>query len=213
MKKSILSFISFISDLFFPASCILCGEYLDDEIYVCGRCMSALPANRNESRSHLSVFEYGESVRQLIHELKYNGRPEIGIILGEEAGKRLKGILEPQISVLVPVPLHRKRRRKRGYNQTELISEGIGRTLDIKVRTDILERTVNNVSQTTLDAEGRKKNVAGIFSARGSAEDRNRLIILVDDVITTGATTKEACSVLKRSGYDNYFPLSIANVR
>lgn len=213
MIRMIRKIFSCLSDLLFPPSCILCGEYLKGETYVCRECLESLPLNKNESSSHMSVFDYGDHVRHLIHELKYNRRPEIGIILGREAGKRLSGIIDPAVSLLVPVPLHKKRLRKRGYNQTEMICEGLSEELLIPVRNKVLKRVRNNVSQTTLNAEGRSHNVKGIFETDQDIENKFVLILLVDDVITTGATTKEAGSVLKNAGYENYFSLSIATVK
>jgi len=213
MIKFFKILISYIADLLFPPSCLLCGEYLDDSIYVCPGCLKELPLNRNESKGHISVFDYGAGLRLMIHELKYNQRPEIGMILGKEAGRRLAGIIDPGVSVLVPVPLHKKRLRKRGYNQTDLICDGLGSELNIPVNRFLLKRVKNNVSQTTMNAEGRSVNVKGIFEINRTDTDRSKLILLVDDVITTGSTTKEAGAVLKNAGYLNYFALSIATVK
>ncbi len=213
MIKLFKILISYIADLLFPPSCLLCGEYLDDSIYVCPDCLKKLPLNRNESKGHISVFDYDDGLRLMIHELKYNQRPEIGIILGKEAGRRLAEIIDPAVSVLVPVPLHKKRLRKRGYNQADLICDGLGSELNIPVNKCLLKRVKNNVSQTTLNAEGRSANVKGIFGINKTDTDRSKLILLVDDVITTGSTTKEAGSVLKNTGYLNYFALSIATVK
>ncbi len=201
------------ADLLLPPSCLLCGEYLEDEIYVCGKCLNELPLNRNDKRSSISVFDYVDSIRKLIHALKYDGRPEIGIVLGKEAGRRLNGLIDVHSSVLVPVPLHKKRLRKRGYNQTDMICAGINETMNISCEKHLLVRLRNNVSQTTLNAEKRSGNVKGIFGIGEHIKDKDRLVILVDDVITTGATTKEAASVLKNSGYNNIFAISIATVK
>ncbi|HXK49899.1 MAG TPA: ComF family protein [Clostridiales bacterium] len=213
MIKSVKILISYIGDLLFPPSCMLCGEYLGDSIYVCHDCLKDLPLNRNESKDHISVFDYGNGLRLMIHELKYNQRPEIGIILGKEAGRRLAGIIDPSHSVLVPVPLHKKRLRKRGYNQADLICEGLASELSVPVNRYLLKRVKNNISQTTLNAEGRSANVKGIFDIFKTDTERSKLILLVDDVITTGSTTKEAGAVLKNAGYLNYFALSIATVK
>jgi ComF family protein len=213
MTPFLKKILSCLADLLFPPACLLCGEYLENGVYVCGKCLENLPLNRNSSKSSLSVFDYGEDIRLLIHELKYNHRPEIGIIMGEAAGKRLKGFIEPDISVLVPIPLHKKRLRIRGYNQTELICKGLSGVLNVPVKKDLLQRIRNNVSQTTLNAVKRSGNVKGIFGIDKPLEDHDKLILMVDDVITTGATTKEAGSVLKNSGYENVFPISIATVK
>jgi len=199
-----------LTDLFFPPSCMICGEYLDNGVYLCECCLKNLELHKNESRNSLSVFAYNEPIKLLIHELKYNNRPEIGYILGKEMGKRLKDYLNIENAVLIPVPLHKKRLRKRGYNQSEKICEGLSEVSGIKVNKDLLIRKINNISQTRLNALNRAENVKGIFAFTGSDTDRETFIILVDDLITTGATSKEASGVLKSNGFDNFFALSVA---
>lgn len=202
--------IKCLMDLFFPPSCMLCGEYLDSGMYVCEDCLKNLELHKNESKTSLSVFAYNEPIKLLIHELKYNNRPEIGYILGKEMGKRLKDYLNTENAVLIPVPLHKIRLRKRGYNQSEKICEGFSEVSGIKVNKDLLFRRVNNISQTKLNATHRADNVKGIFSFSGCELDRETHLILVDDLITTGATSKEASSVLKNNGFDNFFAMSVA---
>lgn len=197
-------------DFLFPPACVICGEYLDNGLYICGKCLESLELHKNESKNSLSVFSYNNSIKILIHELKYGNRPEIGYVLGAEMGKRLKGYLDPERAVLMPVPLHKKRLRKRGYNQSEKICDGLFKESGIIVRKDILRRIRNNVSQTKLNASHRSENVKGIFEFCGSEIDRSTLIILVDDLITTGATAKEAAGVLKKNGFENFFALSVA---
>ncbi len=189
---------------------MICGEYLNSEMYICEDCLKNLELHKNESKTSLSVFAYNSSIKLLIHELKYNNRPEIGYILGKEMGKRLKEYLITENAVLIPVPLHKKRLRKRGYNQSEKICEGLSEVTGIKVNKDLLFRRINNISQTKLNAHNRAENVKGIFSFSGYELDKETHIILVDDLITTGATSKEASSVLKNNGFGNFFAMSVA---
>jgi ComF family protein len=210
LKKIISYFFSSILDFFFPPSCLLCSDYLNDELFVCPECLKNLELHSNENKSYLAVFAYNDSLKTLIHELKYNDRPEIGVILGSEMGKRLKEFIEPQNSVFMPVPLHKKRLKKRGYNQSEKICEGLAGIINIPVEKKLLARKVNNVSQTTLNAAGRSENVKGIFIYNDSELGKSVQILIVDDLITTGATTKEAISELKRNGFENFFCLSAA---
>lgn len=189
---------------------MVCGEYLDSGVYVCRKCLDELELHKNDSKNSISVFSYNDSIRSLIHELKYNNRPEIGYVLGAEMGKRLKGYIETDKAVLLPVPLHKNRRRKRGYNQSEKICEGFSFESSIPMHTDIIYRKKNNISQTRLNAALRHENVKDIFEFRESEIDKDTLIILIDDIITTGATAKEASGVLKRNGFSNFFALSVA---
>jgi len=202
-------FVSLI-DFFFPPSCMICGNYLNNEIYICPFCLNELELHKNDSKTSISVFSYNDKIKLLIHELKYNHRPEIGYILGREMGKRLSGMIETGNSVLLPIPLHKKRLRKRGYNQSENISDGFSEILNIPVKKDLLVRKKNNVSQTSLNAKMRAENVKGIFDINETGLDKNTMIFLIDDLITTGATTKEAVSVLKKHGFSDFFSLSVA---
>lgn len=197
-------------DLFFPASCLICSDYLEDEVLVCRNCLKSLKLHRNENKSYFSVFSYSEKIRTLIHELKYNNRPDIGRIMGREIALKLKGLIGNETSVLLPVPLHRNRLRKRGYNQSEKICEGFAEIINIPVETELLIRRKNNVSQTTLNASGRSENVKGIFGPGPAVVDHDNTIFIVDDLITTGATTREAVSELKKQGYSKFFSLCIA---
>ncbi|MBU4486307.1 MAG: ComF family protein [Candidatus Delongbacteria bacterium] len=205
-KTSLLSILDFL----FPPVCLVCGEYLNDELFICEDCLKNLELHKNESKSSVSVFSYNDKIKILIHELKYNNRPEIGYILGKEIGKKLIGLLESDNSVLFPIPLHKKRLKKRGYNQSEKICEGLSEIINIPIKKDLLVRRINNISQTKLNALMRMENVKGIFETHSTDLDKNTLILIVDDLITTGATTKEAISELKRNGFLNYFALSVA---
>ncbi|HQP69446.1 MAG TPA: ComF family protein [Clostridiales bacterium] len=210
MKKQAAYFISCILDFLFPQSCLVCAKYLNDEIYICRKCLNNLEIHKNESKNYMSVFSYNDTIKTLIHELKYNGRPELGYIFGKEMGKRLKEYFESGKTVLIPVPLHIKRLKKRGYNQSELICSGLSEVTGLEVRKDILVRKLNNMSQTRLNAAGRSENVKGIFDYSGAQLDKDTLIILVDDLITTGATSKEASQTLKKYGFINFFAVSVA---
>jgi ComF family protein len=197
-------------DLFFPASCLICSEYLEEDVLVCTNCLHNLKLHRNENKSYLSVFSYSDKIRILIHELKYNNRPEIGRIMGKEMGSKLKRYINPDRMILLPVPLHKKRLRKRGYNQSEMICAGFSEIINIPVETGLLIRRKNNISQTALNASGRSENVKGIFEAGSAVVDPETTIFIVDDLITTGATTREAVSELKKQGYKKFFSLCIA---
>jgi ComF family protein len=210
LKKFFFYILYSLSDFLFPPSCMICENYLSDDLFVCPDCLKSLKTHKNESKDSISVFKYGTELKMLVHELKYNDRPEIGVILGREMGKRLKDFIEPDNTVFLPVPLHKKRLRKRGYNQSEMICRGLCGIINIPVEKDMLSRKVNNDSQTGFNATGRAENVKGIFIYNGGGPDRNSMILLVDDLITTGATTKEAVSELKRNGFNNFFSISAA---
>nr|MDA3887009.1 ComF family protein [Candidatus Delongbacteria bacterium] len=199
-----------LSSLFFPPSCLICEEYLSDELFVCNTCLSKLQLHKNSDPGYIAVFQYNDSIKKLIFELKYNSRPEIGQILGKEAAKHLSDIFQNENSILLPVPLHKKRIRKRGYNQSLYIAQGISEGLAIPIKEELVKRRKNNVSQTKVDNSDRKSNVSGIFKLDTSSLDKDIFIIVVDDLITTQATTKEIYKTLKEHGYNNFFGLCIA---
>lgn len=210
MYNILKNIIGSLTDLFFPASCLICSDYLEEDILVCRNCLKSLKLHRNENKSYFSAFTYNEKIRTLIHELKYNNRPVIGRIMGREIALKLRGLIQTEGSVLLPVPLHKKRLRKRGYNQSEKICEGFADIINIPVETGLLIRRKNNSSQTALNSSGRAENVKGIFETETAAVHPETTIFIVDDLITTGATTREAAGELKKQGYHKFFSLCIA---
>jgi len=149
------------------------------------------------------VFEEDGTLQQIIHLLKYGGMTSIGVALGRRLGNRLKAELLPTaIDGILPIPLHRTKERERGYNQAGFIAEGISSSTGFPVRNSLLRRRRFTVTQTRLTAEERRLNVADAFevplSSRSSVHEKR--FLLVDDVITTGATTEAAAWALVSAG-------------
>lgn len=143
----------------------------------------------------MSMLRYEKSgmAQQLIHALKYEKRPEIGEALGSVYGRKIiKEGYPSNYDAIIPVPLHEKKRFKRGYNQSEEFANGIAEKLQIPVFNKILLRNRNASTQTALSREARWNNVAMDYELRNEAILSNQHILLVDDVLTTGATL-EAC--------------------
>ncbi len=139
-------------------------------------------------------FAEGSLTQYLLHRLKYRAKPEIGRGLGRMFGKSLSVQPWPaQIDCAVPVPLHYKRERQRGYNQSALLAEGISSVLGISHFPHALRRTRATESQTRKTRAERVENVAGAFAVRSPEALRGAHVLLVDDVLTTGATL-EACA-------------------
>ena len=202
--------------LFYPPYCYICGQMLvKNEKIICTRCALHLPYTdfhtytpnpmeklfwgrvSFESAIALFYFRKGGGVQTLIHQLKYKGHREIGVELGRILG--LKMAVHPVLStvdLLVPVPLHPKRRRSRGYNQSEAIAEGIASVLHKPVRVNALRRVIANATQTKRSLCERWENVSHIFSLGKADGLENCHLLLVDDVLTTGATVEAAAQVL-----------------
>jgi ComF family protein len=155
------------------------------------------------------LFEKEKELQTILHSLKYNGKFLLGKHLGELAAKQIyEEIKGWEADLIIPVPLHPLKKAERGYNQSEFICKGISSVLKIPYRTDILKRTRFTPSQTTMTFEERKENVHKAFAI--SKRINGKKIIIVDDVITTGATITECARVLKGNGVDEIFAFSIA---
>ena len=140
-------------------------------------------------------FSKEGKVQHLIHELKYKGNADAGIFLGQELGKNLKDApLFQSIDYLIPVPLHPKREKERGYNQSLVIARGISEVTGIPIDENYLVRSVNTTTQTHKSKEERWKNVKDIFEVRHPEQLEGKYVLLIDDVLTTGATL-EACAL------------------
>lgn len=196
----------------YPQICLACGHTLmQGEEYVCTRCLYQLMRTKYhllkdnpvaqlfygrieaEFASAYFGFDKGGIFQQLIHHLKYKDCPEIGVLLGTHAGLGLKSSPHlPQVDYVVPVPLHKKKLRQRGYNQSACIAEGIAYILGAPMDVEVLVRSHYAGSQTKLSREMRWRNVAHNFDVKNGSRFVGKHVLLVDDVLTTGATL-EAC--------------------
>lgn len=206
-------------NLFFPPMCIVCRKNLvEGENHICLECFFDLPktnflyepdnpveqlfAGRIPFERVASNYHFvkGGSLQKIIHELKYCNNPKIGIWLGNICGNDLKDSeFVKDIDYIVPVPLHPKRKRKRGYNQCSKIAEGLSQILNIPSNDDVLFRTINNQSQTTKTKSERLENVSGIFTLKDLSVFEDKHVLLVDDLVTTGATLEECAKTILQS--------------
>jgi len=207
-----MNLIQDFTGLFFPQACYICGNSLfKNENIVCTRCLLHLPEtgfhselNNPVSRvfwgrvplisaTALYYYKKGGSVQQLIHQLKYHGHKEIGIYLGTLLGSEIKNLPQYQnIDCILPIPLHRKKLKKRGFNQAEMIAIGIGQVLQKDVDKASVYRNISTDSQTKKSRYSRWENVGEIFKLSTDHGLTGKQILVVDDVITTGATM-EGC--------------------
>ncbi len=176
------------------ASCSLCSLPFagkSNSSHLCGRCIKQLPAYRQV----YAVGLYEQSLRHAIHQFKYNNKigldRSLGILLEQTVVSHLN------IDLVVPVPLHRKRLQQRSYNQALLLAREFARIRNLPVARDLLLKVCETESQQGLSAKERVKNLLGVFKLQGVVSART--ILLVDDVMTTGATV-EACSQVLLAG-------------
>ena len=137
-----------------------------------------------------SMFQYeGEQTRHILHNIKYFDRPEVATFLARVfAREQAQTDFFDGIDLILPLPLAKKKQRKRGYNQCDFIARGLSLQTGIPIVRDVAERTVNNPTQTHLDHQQRKENVKGIFRLNNPQLIQGKHVLIVDDVITTGAT-------------------------
>ena len=192
-------------DLIYPRGCEVCGKSLvQSEKYLCTDCLADFPfvdrnfvagedvleqfapACRPEQLFALFYYDKHSDYKNLVHLVKYHGYRKLGVWLGRMLGERVKS--DCRADCIIPIPLHRKREKQRGFNQALEIARGINDVLHIELLEDAVERVRDNVSQTGKNAAERLKNVENIFRLICPEKVRGRHILLVDDVITTGAT-------------------------
>jgi len=199
--------------LIFPDLCCGCKNLLlKKEYLLCYKCRHDLPYTYHHKIQHnntikkfygliplefglsMLYFHHGGIAQELIHNLKYRNQQNIGSLLGELYAKELQNF-EPIRSVteIIPVPLHPKKLKERGYNQVDSFCESIGMHLQIPVNKNLLLRTQYNKTQTQKNREARQQLTQTIFDVNFSAKDENKHFLLVDDVITTGSTL-EICA-------------------
>ncbi len=129
-----------------------------------------------------------------MHNLKYRGKKQVGIYLGKKFGTELlQSDFFKTVQVIIPVPMHPKKQQKRGYNQSALIADGMALSMNAEVQNNNLVKVLNTTSQTKKSRYKRWENVKDVFQVRNEALLKNKHILIVDDVITTGATI-EACA-------------------
>jgi ComF family protein len=220
MASSLLKeLISGASHLLFPQLCEGCRTpLLHQERVLCMGCTYELPqtgfhhipdneaalriAGRIPYKNATAFAYFSEDglMQHLLHRLKYSGRKSIGKYLGQQAGYALK--TAPwigEVDAIVPVPLHPKKHSKRGYNQSAIIADGIAETLNIPVLAEVMIRTRHTDSQTKKSREERIENVRDAFALSTKKTVNARHVLLVDDVLTTGATIEAAASTLLKS--------------
>lgn len=140
-------------------------------------------------------------VQSILHNFKYRNQPEIGLTIGEWFGKDLvEADLANEWDLVIPVPLHRSREKRRGYNQSNHLAQGLGVALDLPVALDAVIRKKRSESQTHKSRQERWENVEGIFEVRKPELVLGKHVVLVDDVVTTGATLESCGHALLEAG-------------
>ena len=207
-----MKLINNILSLFYPRMCAACGDALQqNESSICLNCMLHLPETQYhkehfnplrqifdgrvpvEEVTALMSYKKSNRTQKILHCLKYKGQKEIGSVLGEYLGGQL--ITEEcyrGIQYILPIPLHPKKQRKRGYNQSEWIAMGLSKGMGIPYLTDVLVRTQFTDTQTKKSRFARWQNVKEVFAVQNQEKIAYTHVLVCDDVLTTGATMEAA---------------------
>lgn len=206
--------------LILPERCVLCGHRLDlHERSVCSVCYAQLPFTHLRARrgnamerifwwripirraSALLRYQPGAASSKIFLRLKYGDRPQAGVYFGRIMAADLQETdFFDGIDGILPVPLSRRRERKRGYNQCLMLARGVSEVTGLPIWADAARRIVDNPQQARLGRAERRKNVQGIFRLHNEAALRGRHVLIVDDILTTGATILSLAEEICRAG-------------
>ncbi|MCW3788779.1 ComF family protein [Plebeiibacterium sediminum] len=214
-----MSYLKSFTRLFFPEVCSICGRGLfSHEQIICSVCKLNLPLtnfhqyNKNpveltfwgrvdiQKATSFLLYTKGEIVKNILHSIKYRNNR----LLAEEMGRQFGLVINESnifnhIDMIIPVPLHHKKLLKRGYNQSELIANGVGKVLDKPIETNILYKTADTSTQTKKTRYERWENAENIYALLNESSLNDKNILLIDDVLTTGATLEACCLAFKNT--------------
>ncbi len=187
--------------------CVACSIEKGVESFLCKQCryeLDKLKHGETKAKEYraFSVFGYEGLVGKIVRDYKYNGKRYLAAFMASEMATAVKG----DYSAICYVPLHKKRRRQRGFDQAEQLAKGISEITGIPF-VSAAKRTRNTKTQTKLSQQQRLRNMKDAFIACGQISGN---VVLIDDVLTTGATAAECAAVLKRAGSDSVFVLTFA---
>ncbi|HEX2395408.1 MAG TPA: phosphoribosyltransferase family protein [Bacteroidales bacterium] len=229
MNNTLRQYFQGFVGIFYPQTCAACGNVLyHNEEVICLNCFIDLPRTKfhhladNEvarifwgriqiaNATSFMYFTRDSRYRQILHDLKYNGQKRVGIEFGRLFGLELRNTAFKTADLILPVPLHPAKLRKRGYNQSELIAQGISVAINVPVETGFISRINPTATQTKRTRYERWENVRDSFRISRAEQLKNKHVILVDDVITTGATIEACASAL--TGSSENLTISIASL-
>lgn len=212
--------------LFYPEYCLGCSTgLLSGEQILCTKCLIDLPRTdylwnednpihrkfigRLPLKHAVAFLKFRKTgiVQHLLHQMKYNNHPEVAVRLGELFGNEMKRAEKNQFDIIIPMPLHPSRQAKRGFNQSSKFAEGLSAAMDVPFDDHLVRRLTNTLSQTRKSKMQRWENVKEAFAVSKKELVKNKRILLVDDIITTGASLEACGQQLIDAGCDE---LSIA---
>lgn len=229
-----INIVKKIIKLLYPSTCIFCGKLCEEGIcdtcrrkvvYIkeprCKRCGKPIHSKEEEfcydCRKGEFHYEQGRSlwlhkppVSGSIYAFKYKNRRVYGEVYGKEMAKHFeKWIRMWEIDLIVPVPLYKKKQRKRGFNQAAIVAEELGKRLGIPVDSSLVIREKETTPQKELGQRSRRKNLKKAFRVV-KQEEKNRKVLIIDDIYTTGSTIDSIAEILEKAGYEKIYFLTIS---
>ncbi|HEX37663.1 MAG TPA: ComF family protein [Candidatus Cloacimonetes bacterium] len=223
-----------ILNLFLPTLCRCCGEKIETKELLCSTCKNGLIEYHSNSctfcgteltNSHIcsrckeeyffdevySGYTYGSVMQKLIHDFKYNEFKKNGFWLAHNFGERLISTdMISKLDYIVPVPLHRTKKRGRGFNQSDIIADALSQSINIPVLKNVIVRKKFTKTQTLLKKEEREQNVSQAFWLRNPEVLKHKSVVLVDDVLTTGSTMKSIALLLRENLINKVYVATLA---
>ncbi|MCU0666833.1 MAG: ComF family protein [Candidatus Omnitrophica bacterium] len=195
-----------------PPFCHCCGKHLNEKSLHKNLCVTCLKMPLYFDRA-FSPYIYEDILKTLIHKFKYQRKDYLGGFLSSMLLDFIQDYDLPiaYLDLIIPIPLHKAKLREREFNQAEVLAKGISHRFNKPMDTFILTRRTNTKSQTALDHEKRFQNIRGNFALESHSSVEGKNILLVDDVLTTGATCSEAARILKEKGAGVVFVLTLAS--
>lgn len=207
--------------LIYPNRCVICEKKLDENLtYTCEICSNIIEYSLKSGAYGyapnsffdllISPFLYTGIIRKKILEFKFSNKAYLGRFFGAQLSKEIK---EKNVcfDLIIPVPMYYKRKFERGYNQSEILAKEISKNLNVKCLANVLYKFKKSEIQSTLNLDKRKKNVLNTYLVKNSEKIKSKIVLLVDDIYTTGATANECAKMLKTSGAKKVIVITIAH--
>lgn len=203
---------NFVINLLFPDKCIFCNDVIPigSGKWICPDCMEFTNINTESYGGVLYLYVYEGYVREMLHRFKYYNHPEYAVKLGELTAQRIRKADIRDADLIIPVPMHEIKKRKRGYNQAELLAEETGKILSINVNTVALIRNEYTKAQSLVKMGDRAENVRNVFKVTDKTMIEGKNIILIDDIYTSGSTMSACVKELKGAGAKNIYLVVVA---